>query len=312
MTTARLDHTDPDVRRTFVGGSDIAAVMGQSHWKTRLQLWAEKTGNIPAPDLSDVEHVQMGTKLESFIADEFAERTEKKIRRDSRTFVHPEFPYMVYHVDRWIVGEDAMLECKNTSEFRAKDWEGESVPVEYVLQVNWGLGLMQKKVGYFCALVGGNRIRIKSVEFSEELFARQVAAAKDFWENFVLKNIAPLAGEGDSETLQQLFPTEQSEVIEFAGDAAEHFNHLIEERQGGVEQKKLVEAEIDNLTNQIKQLLGEKTEGRTAQYTATWKAQRVAPFLDTEKLKADGVYEKYELNNQSRVMRTKATKGIKK
>ena len=44
-------------RSEYIGGSDIASVMGLSRWKTPLQLWAEKTGNIPQEDLSDKEYI---------------------------------------------------------------------------------------------------------------------------------------------------------------------------------------------------------------------------------------------------------------
>ena len=33
-------------RMQYIGGSDIAAVLSQSRWKTPYRLWAEKTGKI--------------------------------------------------------------------------------------------------------------------------------------------------------------------------------------------------------------------------------------------------------------------------
>ena len=311
MTTAlRLDHKDPEIRKTFIGGSDIAAVMGQSHWTTPLQLWAEKTGKVPPRDLSDVEAVQIGSELEDFIAQQFVKKNpEKKIRRDSRTFVHPFYPYMVYHVDRWIVAEDAMLECKNTSEYKLGDWIGTEIPAEYILQVNWGLGLMIKKIGYFSTLIGGNKHRVKCIEFNEVLFQKQVEAAKNFWENNVLKNVAPSAMEGDEDVLQKLHADQSEKSLQFTGDNALHLDNLIAAKKGGEEQKKLIESELSAIGNQIKQIIGEAEEVRGSLYSATWKKQRVAPFLDTDTMKKDGTYEKYEMFNMSRVLRTKPVKG---
>ena len=42
-------------RRNYIGGSDIAAILGMSRWKTPLKLWLEKTGEVEPDDLSENE-----------------------------------------------------------------------------------------------------------------------------------------------------------------------------------------------------------------------------------------------------------------
>ena len=96
-------------RNEFLGGSDIAAVMGMSRWKTPLKLWAEKTGKLPLPDLSDVEAVELGTDLEEFVAKKFTQKTGKAVRRSPKYYQHPDYPYMVAHVDRLVTGTDELL-----------------------------------------------------------------------------------------------------------------------------------------------------------------------------------------------------------
>ncbi|MGN1152884.1 MAG: lambda-exonuclease family protein, partial [Candidatus Gastranaerophilaceae bacterium] len=99
-------------RRNYIGGSDIAAVMGMSRWKTQLQLWLEKTGEVEPVDLSQVEAVQLGSELEEFVAQKFAKETGKQVRKQSKMYVHKDYPYMVAHIDRLITGTDEILECK--------------------------------------------------------------------------------------------------------------------------------------------------------------------------------------------------------
>ena len=41
---------------------------------------------------------------------------------------------MLANVDRLIVGERVGLECKNSFRIFKKDWEGEEIPVAYLLQ----------------------------------------------------------------------------------------------------------------------------------------------------------------------------------
>jgi putative phage-type endonuclease len=67
-----------ELRRKGLGGSDVATAMGLSPWKSPMQLYLEKTGEIdPEPLTSEV--VYWGTVLESVIANRFAE-------------LHPESP----------------------------------------------------------------------------------------------------------------------------------------------------------------------------------------------------------------------------
>jgi len=47
-----------------IGGSDAAAVVGESPWKTADALWAEKTGSAKPRDVSNDFFVQQGIRLE--------------------------------------------------------------------------------------------------------------------------------------------------------------------------------------------------------------------------------------------------------
>ena len=104
-------------RHLYIGGSDIAKVMGLSRWGTPLSLWAEKTGKIPPKDLSNVEAVELGNDLEDFVANKFSQKTGKAVRRSPKVYQHPLYPYMVSHIDRLITGSDELLECKTCSFF---------------------------------------------------------------------------------------------------------------------------------------------------------------------------------------------------
>ncbi|WP_051785964.1 lambda-exonuclease family protein [Endozoicomonas numazuensis] len=53
-----------DWRRCGVTASDAAVILGQSPYKSRWQLWAEKSGILKEPDLSSNPHVQRGIEDE--------------------------------------------------------------------------------------------------------------------------------------------------------------------------------------------------------------------------------------------------------
>lgn len=47
-----------EFRKEGIGGSDAAAIVGLSKWKSPYQLWLEKTGQVEAEDISDKEVVR--------------------------------------------------------------------------------------------------------------------------------------------------------------------------------------------------------------------------------------------------------------
>ena len=76
-------------RTKFIGGSDAAAVVGLSRWKSPIELWAEKTGQVEPEDVSDKMAVRVGKKLESAVAEFFEEETGKKFKYKIRGFIIP-------------------------------------------------------------------------------------------------------------------------------------------------------------------------------------------------------------------------------
>src|SRR3990167_5448706 len=166
----------------FIGGSDIAAVCGLSKWKSPLQLWAEKTGKIEPKDLSDNEAVELGVELDDFCAKKFERKTGMKVRRSPKVYKHKDYDFFKCQVDRLIESTDMLLEVKTTSAWMVKDWEGEEIPLDYILQVQWQLGITGRKVGYICVLIGGQKFRYKQIAFDQELFNNLISQALIFWQ----------------------------------------------------------------------------------------------------------------------------------
>ena len=69
-------------RKTGIGGSDVAAVLGLSKWKTPYQLWVDKTSDNVVEEESEILH--FGQVLEQVEADEYARRNRVKVQRRNR------------------------------------------------------------------------------------------------------------------------------------------------------------------------------------------------------------------------------------
>mgnify|MGYP003308094406 CR=1 FL=1 len=63
-------------RRQGIGGSDVAAILGLSPWRTALDVYHDKTG-AEKPE-AETENMRIGTALEQFVADRFTEETGRR------------------------------------------------------------------------------------------------------------------------------------------------------------------------------------------------------------------------------------------
>lgn len=317
MAAQTTEFSNKDVtlnRNKFIGGSDIAKIMGLSRWGTPLKLWAEKTGKLPVPDLSNVEAVEMGTRLEQFVADLFAVKTGKSVRRSPKYYQHPDYPYMIAHVDRLVTGTDELLECKTCSAFKADEWEGEEIPQEYILQVMWYLGITGRKIGHIAVLIGGQSFKYKQIEFDAELFETMVEAAKEFW-GHVQEDTPPAIMPTDDETLKDLY-SEHSEVMielypkdEETAQAAQTLEDKIAYLQEIKAHIKNYQDEQKKIETTIKDIIKDNLGIKTPKYVVTWKSQSTTKF-DTKSFKEshEDLYKEFALISSYRVMRIKANK----
>ena len=291
-------------RNQIIGGSEIAAVMGQSRWCTPYKLWAIKTGKIPAPDLSNNEAVQIGAKLESFVAELFTERTGKKVRRAPKVYRHPKYPFLIAHIDRLIANSDELLEIKTCSAYKLEEWENK-IPKEYVLQVMFYLGITGKKRGWLCCLIGGQKFDYKCIEFDEELFNLMVDKAVKFWD-MVQTQTPPVILPDDCDTLAEVYAEHTDDLIE---------SQELNDRVAYVQELKMhrdeIGKEIKEIETELKATIAEKVGLITDSYKVTWKNQ-TRTTLDTERLKEEQpeIYSKYTLTKNIRVLRiTKNKEG---
>jgi putative phage-type endonuclease len=252
-------------RQNYIGGTDTAAILGLSRWETPLSVWARKTGQYEAPRREGL-HLTLGNRLEEVVAELFTQETGKKVQRVNETKFHPKYPYLGGNLDRRIVGEDAILECKTASAWKAKEWEGEEIPREYILQVVHYLAVTGCRRGYLAVLIGNQDFQVRTIERDEKLIEEIVRKEVDFWNHFVVPKVMPGVGmitANDADTLYGLFPMAESGAVVKLTDEA---NQLIESRQAMLQDKKLLESNLEKVDNQLKLLLADKEYGQTDQW----------------------------------------------
>lgn len=193
MTNSTLEMTHQEWladRRKGIGGSDVATILGLNKWKSPYQLWLEKTDQITLDDNAG-EAAYWGTALEPLVANRFSEVTGKKVRRRNQVFEHTDYPFLRANIDRDIVGEPAVLECKTANQFLAKEWEKDEIPMQYICQVQHYMNVLNREYAYFAVLIGGQRFIWKRIDRDQDLINAITERLVEFWEENVLKGIPP-------------------------------------------------------------------------------------------------------------------------
>lgn len=128
-------------RRKGIGGSDVAALLGISPWRTARDLYFDKLNIVAVEDNEDNwVALEMGHLLEPLVAKIFQHRTGYKVYQIKKMFQHPQYSWMLADVDYFVElpdGSTAILEIKTTN-YNARDnwWLNgeETVPVYYETQ----------------------------------------------------------------------------------------------------------------------------------------------------------------------------------
>lgn len=256
-------------RTQYMGASDAAGILGLSRWSSPLSVWAEKTGEVPKEDISGKLFVKLGHLLEDDMTEIFEEETGKKLHRVTQTQYHAVHKFIAANLDRRVVGENVPVELKTANAYKVKEWEGEEIPREYILQCMHTLMVTEKPYMYLGVLIGSQDFQIKRVERDEDLITEILAREVAFWKGFVEPRIMPkVVTRFDGDTLEKLYPVaNEGDVIELTDEA----NILIENLQGFKADKKNLEGLIDKTENQLKMLLGKHEGGVTSLHKVMWK-----------------------------------------
>lgn len=268
-------------RRQGIGGSDAGIIMGLNKYKTAFELWLDKTGQV-LPDESAGEAAYWGNQMEEVVAKEFEKRTGKKVRRSNMMYQHPEHDFMLANVDRFIVGEDALLECKTASAYLAKEWEADEVPATYLVQIQHYLAVTGKSKAYVAVLIGGNKFIWKEIERDEELINQIIAFELDFWETNVKGHVAPaLDGSSAAEKyLKDRFAKSEDKQVMLS----KKYNEFLAERANLERDIKLLETRKKEIDNNIKGHMESAEKALSDNYEVSWKSM-TSKRVDTKKLK---------------------------
>jgi putative phage-type endonuclease len=169
-------------RRTGIGGSDAAAVMGLSPWKTPYDLWTEKLGE--AEPLAVSEPMRWGTLLEPVVAAEYCRRTSRTIEAAPTMLRATAWPWMIGHIDGRVVGESRILEVKTARTGIGWGEPGtDQIPLLYGAQVHHYLVVGGAEVCDVAVLIGGSDFRIYEIWRDDDIAGALIEQEHSFWKH---------------------------------------------------------------------------------------------------------------------------------
>lgn len=269
------------LRQKGIGGSDAAAACGLNPWKSRAGLYFEKTGELAKDEDSEV--LRQGRDLEDYVARRFTEETGKKVRRNNFMMASEDYPFLLADIDREVVGENAILECKTTSPFAKDKWADGQIPINYELQCHHYMMVTGAEKCYIACLIFSTDFIIREIERDEEVIEMLKAQEVDFWENYVLAGQMP-APDGTKE-----FDSALKE--RYKGGIEEEISLEVEEDsyRTYLETKKLIESlekQNKEFEQGIKLQLGDNDYGLTPYMSVSYKPV-VSRRIDSKRLKKE-------------------------
>lgn len=129
-------------RKSYIGGSEAASVVGMSPYKTNVQLWEEKTGRYIPEEIRDNPFVEYGSKAEEYLRELF-KLDFPRYEVDYEPFAmwtNKLYPYAHASLDGWLIdpyGQFGVLEIKTatiSTGIQAEKWRGK-IPDNYYCQI---------------------------------------------------------------------------------------------------------------------------------------------------------------------------------
>lgn len=287
-------------RSTYLGGTDVAAILGLHKYKSPLEVFLQKTGQLPPKD-SNIR-MRMGVALEELGAEIYSEVTGLQLE-PGRLLRHPEYPFLASNPDRLVVGEARGLEVK-TCDFNT--WH------------EWGPGNDEEKLGVisdkvpnhvwfqshhyewlwgfpFWDVIVLNRsnadCKIYTLEYNDTASKLALPRLIEFWENIEnfragrkYKEPEPTGLECDIEYLTGKCPTDNGESVR-----SDHEVDQIAATLRGIRgELKPLETDKKDIESRLKSFMGDASKLVTMEGDFTWKKTKDKTETDYEMV-MDGV-----------------------
>lgn len=260
-------------RSQGIGGSDVAAIMGLSKYRTPVEVWMEKRGLREPQDLSDKEAVEWGVRLEAIVRDKFDEvHPELSVSELSASLVSKERPWAHANLDGYVTdgsGDFGVLEIKTVGKNRERDW-ADGVPDYYMTQVTHYLSVTGWSYAWVAALIGGQHYVEYRVDRDEDDVRMVDAAVDAFWNECVIGGQLPqvVGTQEEAKALLDIFGIASDEYA--TPDDVSYFDSLVSDYQEARACERQYAERAKKISNDLRAMVGSRKGLVSDVYRITW------------------------------------------
>lgn len=281
-------------RNKFIGGSDVAAILGINKYKTSYEVWEEKKHGIRTFEGNNV--TEWGKKLEPIILHEFELKHDVKLFDSNVKITSKEYKELGCHPDGKVLikNENYLIEAKTVSSKAYQHWENE-LPLEYSCQIQHNLFVCDLQKAWFICLVLDDRNYFEIEINRDDAFVEmQNKYLLEWWQRYIIGDEVPIKVVADYEK-----ENPEQQIIEANEVVLKDYELLIEAKSKFLKAKE----EKETIEDRLKVFIGSNTDLTNGLQTlATWRTQ-VRVQMDTKRFKEEmpETYLKYCKDTKTRV-----------
>lgn len=260
--------------RGYLGGGNIAGILGLSPFSSPLQEYLKITGQSAEPDQGQLAFFKRRKFWEPYAAECFELSTGMHVVERNHRYQDAEFEWAKAEIDCEVEphGERENVESKSVHHQVAWMWgkpdDGEEPPFYVTAQAMWGLGVTEREKSYVHALIGFDDDRIYEVYRNNETIGKIRTAAASFWKYHIIPRRPPPPT--TIEDINYLYPRDTGRQVE----ADTEIQMALTERDKVTRTLKLQTNAKELLDLQIKAYMRDATTLTCGGIpVATWKAR---------------------------------------
>ena len=273
-------------RQSYIGGTDLAPILGISDRRTRFAVWASKVrADVHEPSDTE-EEAAAGTFYEPFILRRFGERFRVRVQPTPFTYLRRGSPFLGANPDGLVLSKKGPyakliggVDAKTRSPFMRGLWGDAGtadVPTDELCQAQWYMEILDLPVWYL-AVFFDRVLVVFVIPRDRELGALMVEEATAFWTDFVVpRKEPPFEGAAAADYLRRKFP----HVTEPMKDATPDDDVLVARRILLKQHIAVLESRLDVVEGALKSRIAASSGLAGHGYIARWGERKAKTTVD--------------------------------
>jgi predicted phage-related endonuclease len=279
----------PEARKSAIWATDARRIAtGRA-----ADVWLEKVGQKPIDDLSDIEAVQWGLRLQAPIANAVGDRLNVRLRELDTEGTHIQHPWMRSHFDYISEDNKTLYEIKNYNAYKRDLYgdEGSSdIPDDDLAQCIHEAAVIGVDRVVLCVLFGGQELVTYPINVDNEAKEVLIQQEAAIWAAVQTQTPPPADYPDD---LRRLYPKDTGREVMASQDLA-HYCQLLKQLQEQIKQQEESEKKLKGMIQKA-MMDASVLIGPDGKPLATWKAAKDSQKFNVEAFRKamPQVYEQF-------------------